>query len=138
MGGGSRIPCIQSMANQIFGIELSRTLNQSESVAIGATVFGAIEHKLINVPYSMDITAGKVIYAKWGDQKRDLFLQQTRLPYKQTLNFAYEGPIDMSIRFNHGHAETEMARLKFATPNQITLTLDLNKILSAEASVTPF
>ena len=29
MGGGSRIPCIQSMANQIFSIEPSRTLNQS-------------------------------------------------------------------------------------------------------------
>ena len=29
MGGGSRIPCLQAMASQIFGMELSRTLNQS-------------------------------------------------------------------------------------------------------------
>ena len=52
MGGGSRIPCLQSMASQIFGMELSRTLNQSESVSIGSTIFGALEHKLINMPYS--------------------------------------------------------------------------------------
>ena len=29
MGGGSRIPCLQSLASQIFGMEPSRTLNQS-------------------------------------------------------------------------------------------------------------
>ena len=29
MGGGSRVPCIQSMANKIFGLEPSRSLNQS-------------------------------------------------------------------------------------------------------------
>lgn len=42
IGGGSRIPCIQSIASKIFGIEPSRTLNQSESIAIGSTIFGAL------------------------------------------------------------------------------------------------
>jgi len=59
MGGGSRIPCLQTMASQIFGMELSRTLNQSESVAIGTTIYGAIELKLLNIPYSFDTVAGR-------------------------------------------------------------------------------
>lgn len=54
MGGGSRIPCIQSMVSKIFGMEPSRTLNQSESIAIGSTIYGALEQKLLNMPYSFD------------------------------------------------------------------------------------
>ena len=42
MGGGSRIPCVQYMASKIFGIEPSKTLNQSESIATGATIYGAL------------------------------------------------------------------------------------------------
>ena len=64
-------------------------MNQSESIAIGSTIFGAIEHKIINMPYSFDTTVGKVIYAKWGKNKKDLFFENTRLPYMQTINFAY-------------------------------------------------
>ena len=42
VGGGSRIPCIQSIASKIFSIDPSRTLNQSEALALGSTVFGCL------------------------------------------------------------------------------------------------
>jgi len=42
MGGASRIPCIQNIASKIFGMEPSRSLNQSESIAVGSTIFGAL------------------------------------------------------------------------------------------------
>ena len=42
IGGGSRIPKIQEVIGQIFGRELSKTLDASESIARGCTIMAAI------------------------------------------------------------------------------------------------
>lgn len=52
VGGASRIPCIQSMAAKIFGLEPSRTLNQSEALVMGSAIFGAFDIKLLNLQYT--------------------------------------------------------------------------------------
>ena len=43
----------------------------------------------------------------------------------------------MSIMYQQGPVETEMAKLKFMTPNIVNITLDLNKVLSVESTVSP-
>lgn len=46
IGGASRIPSIKSLVQEVFKMDSSRSLNQSESMARGASVFGAVTAKL--------------------------------------------------------------------------------------------
>lgn len=50
IGGGTRIPEFLRIAKDIFGMELSRTLNSSESVARGCALMAAIKSPLFKVP----------------------------------------------------------------------------------------
>ena len=138
IGGGSRIPCIQSMTSNIFGIEPSRTLNQSESIAIGATIFGSQEYKLINMAYSFGSPSGWQITAKWNNHHKELFMKNTRVPSQEKIDFGKEGTVDLSIYCKQSLVEKEIARFRFKTPNQIRVTLDQEKILSAQATLSPF
>ena len=56
--------------------------------------------------YSFETTMGRTIWAKWGANKKELFLDKARLPYRQVLTFGYEGTIDMSVYFHQGPSET--------------------------------
>lgn len=58
------------MAAKIFGLEPSRGLNQSEAIATGCSVFGAIERKVINLNYRYDAMSTKIIGVKWGKERQ--------------------------------------------------------------------
>lgn len=47
IGGASRTPFFQEVAKNIFGIDPSKTLNTSESVARGAAIAGAMRLGLL-------------------------------------------------------------------------------------------
>lgn len=53
LGGASRIPCIKNIVQEVFKMEPSRSLNQSEAMARGASVFGAISNKLWPLYYDL-------------------------------------------------------------------------------------
>jgi molecular chaperone DnaK (HSP70) len=123
------------MAAKIFGLEPSRTLNQSESVALGCAIFGALEHKLLNMSYFLEPIAARPLSARWGqDRKRELFLCSTRLPSTQILNFGNEGTVDLWV-FSDAQSLTAkaVARVRFRTPNKVSFTLDSNKVLTVQA-----
>lgn len=50
VGGGSRIPGFVHLVKETFGVEPSRTLNSSESVARGCALMAAIQSPLFKVP----------------------------------------------------------------------------------------
>jgi heat shock protein 4 len=50
VGGGSRIPAFVALVKSVFGVEPSRTLNSSESVARGCALMAAIKSPLFRVP----------------------------------------------------------------------------------------
>lgn len=50
VGGGTRIPVLLNLVKGVFGIEPSRTLNSSESVARGCALMAAIKSPLFKVP----------------------------------------------------------------------------------------
>lgn len=50
VGGGTRIPAVVSIIKTVFGIQASRTLNSSESVARGCALMAAIKSPLFRVP----------------------------------------------------------------------------------------
>ena len=49
IGGGTRIPAFVNIVKQVFGVEPSRTLNSSESVARGCALMAAIKSPLFRV-----------------------------------------------------------------------------------------
>ncbi len=51
LGGASRIPLIQKIVTNIFGTEASKTLNSSEAMARGASIYGAIDTGFVTFPY---------------------------------------------------------------------------------------
>jgi molecular chaperone DnaK (HSP70) len=93
MGGASRIPCIQAMAAKIFGVEPSRSLNQSEAIATGSTILGAVERKVLNLQYTYDAISTKEIAIRWGKQRHCIFNARTKAPSETTLNIGKEGTI---------------------------------------------
>ena len=52
VGGGTRIPAIQRLLQNVFKIEPMRTLNSSESIAKGCALMAAMKSPLFKVaPY---------------------------------------------------------------------------------------
>jgi heat shock protein 4 len=41
IGGASRMPIFRTMIERVFGVEASKTLNQSEALALGTAIYGA-------------------------------------------------------------------------------------------------
>lgn len=91
MGGASRIPCIQSMAAKIFGLEPSRGLNQSEAIATGCSIFGAIEKKVININYRYDAISTQVIGVKWGKERQQIISANSKIGFENHVNVGNEG-----------------------------------------------
>jgi molecular chaperone DnaK (HSP70) len=55
IGGASRIPLIPKIVSEIFGIESSRTLNSSEAMSRGASIYGAIDTGFVTFPYEITL-----------------------------------------------------------------------------------
>lgn len=73
VGGASRIPFIGSIIRETFGTDPSRTLNQSESVARGAAIYGAVASKLLRMDYLLPNCNLIDICACWNPTGRDFF-----------------------------------------------------------------
>ena len=90
------------------------------------------------MPYSFDSVSLQQISVKWKDTQKDLFWKNTKIPYEQILNLGNEGIVDMSIFVEKSVVEKEIARLRFPTPNKLTISLDENKILNAKIAMNNF
>ena len=67
VGGGTRIPAFVGFAKSVFGIQPSRTLNSSESVARGCALMAAIKSPLFRVPdYALNEKAYYGIKFYWN------------------------------------------------------------------------
>lgn len=66
LGGGSRIPLVIRTINQTFGMEASRTLNSSESIARGAALYSAMNSGIFRVQnyHAVELCPHK-ISCKW-------------------------------------------------------------------------
>ena len=53
IGGASRIPLIQQIVADIFTLEASKTMNSSESMSRGASIFGAVNVGFVTFPYEI-------------------------------------------------------------------------------------
>lgn len=55
-------------------------------MAMGSTILGALENKLINMAYSFDSTVARDISVRWNKNKRELFWKKTKIPEQQIVN----------------------------------------------------
>jgi hypothetical protein len=58
------------MATKIFGLEPSRSLNQSEGIASGCAFLAAIDLKLVKFPFSFDPVVARPLVARWKHSKQ--------------------------------------------------------------------
>lgn len=105
IGGGSRIPAFVSLVKQVFGVEPSRTLNSSESVARGCALMAAIKSPLFRVSdYALHerVYNGVKFYWNFVDGDKHLGLNSHLYPEKQG-KFIYEAgakvPTSKTIKF---------------------------------------
>lgn len=105
VGGGSRIPAFISIIKQFFGMEPSRTLNSSESVARGCALMAAIKSPLFRVAdYTLNEKAyyGIKFYWNFVEGEKYLGLDSSRYPDKQG-KFIYEAgakiPTSKTVKF---------------------------------------
>lgn len=66
LGGASRIPYFKTLVNEIFGMEPSKTLNQSEALAHGTAIYGAKDIGLLYYDYSVNNINLVSINACWN------------------------------------------------------------------------
>ena len=66
LGGASRIPYIKTLIYETFGIEPSKTLNQSEALAHGTAIYGAKDSGLLYYEYSVNNINLVSINACWN------------------------------------------------------------------------
>jgi len=74
IGGASRIPLIPKIVNEIFGLESSRTLNSSEAMARGASIYGAMDTGFVTVPYEISTENFAAVSVVWNSVKNDNYL----------------------------------------------------------------
>lgn len=75
VGGGTRIPSFKDIIKNVFGMEYSRTLNSSESIARGCALMAAIKSPLFRVPdYVLNERAYYGIKFYWNFVEGDKFL----------------------------------------------------------------
>jgi heat shock protein 4 len=110
VGGASRIPAFVQLVKQIFGVEPSRTLNSSESVARGCALMAAIKSPLFRVPdYALHekVYYGVKFYWNFVDGEKFLGTNSALYPEKQG-KFIYETgakvPTSKTIKFTRKEA----------------------------------
>jgi heat shock protein 4 len=110
VGGGTRIPFFVSLVKQVFGVEPSRTLNSSESVARGCALMAAIKSPQFRVPdYALNEKSyyGIKFYWNFVEGDKHLGLDASLYPEKQG-KFIYEAgakvPSSKTIKFTRKEA----------------------------------
>lgn len=84
IGGSGRIPMIQELVKQIFGKEAYLGLNRSETVALGAAVFGGLLMGDVKGMLLLDVTPFSLGIKADGGQMSVIIPRNTTIPTKRS------------------------------------------------------
>jgi hypothetical protein len=139
--------------SETFGIEPSKTLNQSEALAHGTTIYGAKDAGLFYYDYSVININLIDICACWNysgngnffgendaqyKHKQIIFSANCKVPSENLLTFGNEGPVEMYIYNAQPTSRKTIGYVRFQTPNKIRFILDSSKVVTAILENPPF
>ena len=87
VGGMTRMPAVQAMAERIFGRVASKGVNPDEAVALGAALQAGISSGEVEEQMLLDVTPHSLGVKVAGDRMSVVISRNTRLPARQTKVF---------------------------------------------------
>ena len=110
VGGGTRIPAFISTLKETFGVEPSRTLNSSESVARGCALMAAIKSPLFRVAdYTLNERVFYGVKFSWNFVEGDKYLGLDSSVYpekqrKMIYDLGAKVPTSKTVKFSRKEA----------------------------------
>jgi molecular chaperone DnaK len=130
VGGMSRMPAVQTLAKQIFGMDPSKAVNPDEAVALGAALQGGVLKGDVKDILLLDVTPLSLGIETWGGVFTRLINRNTTIPTKksQVFSTAADNQTMVGIKVSQGERE-------IAAHNKMLGQFDLTGILPAPRGV---
>lgn len=107
VGGSSRIPKVQALAEEIFGKEPNRSINPDEVVALGAAIQGGVLQGDVKDVLLLDVTPLSLGIETMGSVMTKLIEKNTTIPTskKETFSTAADNQTEVTIHVLQGERE---------------------------------
>merc|ERR1711937_1039038 len=130
VGGMSRMPAVQKLAKDIFGMDPSKAVNPDEAVALGAALQGGVLKGDVKDILLLDVTPLSLGIETWGGVFTRLINRNTTIPTKksQVFSTAADNQTMVGIKVSQGERE-------IAAHNKMLGQFDLTGIPPAHRGV---